>query len=119
MKTVLAAAFGAALLPFGGAAFADHQTHTHSHSHDTHAQMRVQEYVITVSCFRGPIREVIWDHPRAVFLESLVNYGYSYSEAESIANRICRDVTIVGNEQAQIDATYAVIAAQPPGTRRN
>ncbi|MEI4485821.1 hypothetical protein V8J36_06430 [Frigidibacter sp. MR17.14] len=47
--------------------------------------------VITVSCYRGPTPEVVWDHPRSVFIDSLVAVGYDYNTATSIATRICRD----------------------------
>lgn len=55
--------------------------------------------VITVSCFRGPTAAVIWDHPRPVFIDSLVAVGYDYNTATSIAERICRDADGVGNEE--------------------
>jgi hypothetical protein len=69
--------------------------------------------VVTVSCFRGPIRETVWDHPRAIFTESLVAVGYDYPRALSIATRICRDVTLVGNEAAIKAAMEQVIAEAP------
>lgn len=70
--------------------------------------------VVTVSCFRGPIRETVWDHPRAIFTESLVAVGYDYPSALSIATRICRDVTLVGDE-AGLKAAMEAIIAQAPG----
>lgn len=73
---------------------------------------------IVISCYRGPLTETIWDHPRAVFIDSLVSYGYSYPEASALAYRVCRDVTLVGNDQALLDATRAAITSQPPGARR-
>jgi hypothetical protein len=55
---------------------------------------------ITVSCFRGPWKEVIWDRPNAVFVDSLVNVGYTYERAHAIAERVCRDEALVGNPGA-------------------
>lgn len=81
-------------------------------------QVRVQPHTITVSCYRGPWRDTIWDHPQAVFIESLVAYGYSYPEAQALSMRICRDVTLVDDTEGLIAATYAAMAAQPPGARR-
>ena len=54
---------------------------------------------ITVSCWRGPWEEVIWDRPNAVFIDSLVNVGYSYERASAIAHRVCRDQDLVGNPE--------------------
>lgn len=55
--------------------------------------------VIHVSCYRGPWKEVIWDRPNAVFLDSLRAIGYDYATAEAIAERICRDPALVGNRE--------------------
>lgn len=55
--------------------------------------------VIHVSCWRGPWREVIWDRPNAVFVDSLVAVGYDFSTAHAIAERVCRDKTLVGNPE--------------------
>ncbi len=52
---------------------------------------------IHISCYRGPWKEVIWDRPNAVFIDSLVNAGYSYATASAIAERICRDPALVQN----------------------
>ncbi|OWU85768.1 hypothetical protein ATO6_02315 [Oceanicola sp. 22II-s10i] len=56
-----------------------------------------QTHTIVVSCFRGPWKEVIWDRPNSVFVESLVEVGYDYPSAHAIAERICRDDRLVGN----------------------
>ncbi len=55
---------------------------------------------IVVSCFRGPWREVIWDRPNAVFIDTLVSVGYDFSTAQAIGERVCRDITLVGNPGA-------------------
>jgi hypothetical protein len=54
--------------------------------------------VIIVSCFRGPWKEVIWDRPNSNFIDSLVNIGYDYPTSHAIAERVCRDDWLVGNE---------------------
>ncbi len=70
--------------------------------------------VVVVQCFRGPWREVIWDHPEAQFTESLVAVGYDYPSALSIANRICRDITLV-DDDAALKAAMERIIAEAPG----
>lgn len=52
---------------------------------------------IHISCYRGPWKEVIWDRPNPVFIDSLVSAGYGYPEATAIAERICRDPALVQN----------------------
>jgi hypothetical protein len=56
-------------------------------------------HVITVGCWRGPWKEVIWDRPEPVFLDDLVRIGYDYPTAQAIANRICRDQNLVGDKE--------------------
>lgn len=62
-------------------------------------QFQPTSHVIIVSCFRGPWKQVIWDHPNAKFIDSLVGVGYDYPTSESIANRICRDQDLVFNPE--------------------
>lgn len=69
--------------------------------------------VVTVSCFRGPWRDTIWDHPRAIFTDSLVAVGYDYPSALAISTRICRDVTLVGDDAAIKAAMEQIIADAP------
>ena len=72
---------------------------------------------IVVSCYRGPWKEVIWDRPNAVFIDSLVNVGYDYSTAAAIGERICRDKNLVGNPGA-LGASMANIVRSQGGQRR-
>lgn len=51
---------------------------------------------ITISCYRGPWKEVIWDRPNPIFIDTLMENGYSIVTASSIAHRICRDPGLVG-----------------------
>ena len=69
--------------------------------------------VVTVSCYRGPWKDVIWDRPEPIFTDSLVAVGYDFSNALAIGNRICRDITLVGNPQGLKAAMEAIIAAAP------
>lgn len=69
--------------------------------------------VVTVSCFRGPLVITAWDHPEAIFIESLVAVGYDYPSAESIGQRICKDSTLVGNPEGLKAAMEEIIAAAP------
>lgn len=55
---------------------------------------------ITVSCFRGPLDVVVWDRPRAVFIDSLVAAGYDYAEATAIGTRVCRDEALLNDRGA-------------------
>ena len=107
----IAAAIAAACL--GTPAAAHGQAHTHKHHHGaTAAGAR-----IVVSCFRGPWREVIWDRPNAVFVDSLVSAGYDYPAAHAIGERICRDATLVGNPAA-LKSTMEQILRDPKSGRR-
>ena len=69
--------------------------------------------VVRVSCFRGPLTVTAWDHPEAVFIESLVAVGYDYPSAWSIGDRICKDSTLVGNPDGLKAAMEQIIADAP------
>ncbi|WP_108894251.1 hypothetical protein [Palleronia abyssalis] len=69
--------------------------------------------VVVVSCYRGPWAQIIWDHPQAPFVDSLVNIGYSFSQATAIAERVCRDQTLVGNPDGLKAVTREIIATSP------
>lgn len=68
---------------------------------------------VYVSCYRGPWHDVIWDRPEAVFTESLVDVGYDYPSALAIATRICRDITLVGDNAALKAAMEQIIDEAP------
>ena len=99
------AVLAVALAVTGGQAMADLEAAPGNHWN--------QGGVVVVQCFRGPWHEVIWDHPEAKFTESLVAVGYDYPSALSIANRICRDITLVDDEAALKAAMEAIIAEAP------
>lgn len=69
---------------------------------------------IVASCFRGPLKHVIWDRPNPEFIDSLVGYGYSYEAAFAIAERVCRDQTGVGRPGHMVEATTRAIREEPP-----
>jgi hypothetical protein len=80
----------------------------HHHGYATH--------VITVSCYRRPWQEVIWDRPNPVFTDSLVSAGYTFPEAHAIAERVCRDASSVGRPGA-ISATMTdILRRTQPGS---
>ncbi len=54
---------------------------------------------VTISCFRGPLDQVIWDRPKAEFIDDLVGIGYSYANANAIGERICADQEGVSDPQ--------------------
>ncbi len=70
--------------------------------------------VITISCFRGPTRDVIWDRPNAVFVQDLVRTGYSFSQAHAIGERICRDEYGVSQPEYLKTTLLNIMAETPP-----
>lgn len=105
-KTFAVAFFGGALL-VGGAHFPAAATTFENRT-------AVATIVVTVSCFRGPFSEVIWDRPNPVFIDSLVEAGYSFPEAHAIGERVCRDPSTVDHPEAAIEVMYRIIAENPP-----
>ncbi|MBB97314.1 MAG: hypothetical protein CML68_22270 [Rhodobacteraceae bacterium] len=69
---------------------------------------------ITISCFRGPLPVVVWDRPNAVFVDDLVQYGYAYPQAYSIAETVCRDEYAVGNKGYMTQRLYELMNETPP-----
>lgn len=70
---------------------------------------------VTISCFRGPWQEVIWDRPNPVFIDSLVNVGYSFFEAQAIGERLCRDPSTVDQPERAVQVMNQILAQNPPG----
>lgn len=69
---------------------------------------------ITISCFRGIVKDVIWDRPNAVFVDDLTQLGYSYPTAHAIAERVCRDEYGVRNPEHQAATLLEILAETPP-----
>jgi len=69
--------------------------------------------VIIVSCFRGPWKEVIWDRPNSNFIDSLINIGYDYPTSHAIAERVCRDDWLVGNESGMKSEMIRIYRESP------
>lgn len=78
------------------------------------ARTELEPVVITVSCFRGPWRQVIIDQPTETFINSLVAAGYSSGEAYGIGVRVCRDQLSVGNPARLISETYRILGEEQP-----
>lgn len=74
----------------------------------------VNTIYVTVSCFRGPWTEVIWDRPNPIFIDSLVSAGYSFSEAQAIGERVCRDASTVDRPDRAVQVMHQIIAQSPP-----
>lgn len=89
-----------------------------AHGHHNYGAYGPTGNQIVVSCYRGPWKEVIWDRPNAVFVDSLVSVGYDFSTAAAIAERVCRDQTLVGNPGA-LKANMENIWHQPGSHRRH
>ncbi len=106
-----------------GTAAADGPQHGYGHGH-SHGHVHVQGHghnapvvervMITVSCFRGPWEEVIWDRPEPVFIDSLVSAGYTFPEAHAIAERVCRDSGGVGSPGHTQATMMQIFEDSPP-----
>lgn len=101
-RTCKSLVVAAALLLSPGLLMADgYHEHGHGHWHGNdghmHENVQVQRVTVTISCFRGPWQEVIWDRPEPVFVDSLVAAGYTFPEAHAISERVCRDIDGVNN----------------------
>lgn len=89
-------------------------SHVHRQPHG-HPDANVIQKTVRVSCFRGPFRVTAWDHPEPQFVDDLVAFGYDYPAAHAIGNRVCKDMTGVGNAAAMKRALLDAIAMTPPG----
>ena len=68
---------------------------------------------VVASCYRGPLHETLWDRPEGVFLDSLVGAGYDYLTAQAIADRICKDESLVDDPEVLRAALARILAASP------
>jgi len=99
--------------------------HEHGHGHwhgderHVHQTLQAQRVHVTISCFRGPWEEVIWDRPEPVFVDSLVAAGYSFPEAHAIAERVCRDIDGVGNPGHARSVMMQIFQDTPPHSTHN
>ena len=69
---------------------------------------------INISCYRGALPTVAWDRANAVFIQDLMQVGYSYEKATVIAEHICRDEFGVRNAEHQVMRLKEVLRADPP-----
>lgn len=67
-----------------------------------------------ISCYRGPFTAVAWDRPNAVFVDDLIEYGYTPTQAIAIGKRVCRDEWGVHNEEYLKQTLLRIISEQPP-----
>lgn len=72
---------------------------------------------INISCYRGALKTVAWDRPNAVFVEDLINYGYTWKEAHTIGERVCRDEWGVGNASHKKESLLRIMRDNPPSNR--
>ena len=105
IKYLACTALGGALLLGSGALVA---------ATGSHYPTVVNTIQVTVSCFRGPWQEVIWDRPNPVFIDSLVNVGYTFPEAHAIGERVCRDASTVDRPDRAVQVMHQIIAQNPP-----
>lgn len=90
-------------------------TATQSQAGDSYKRTYVAHgHTVVVSCYRGPWREVIWDRPEPLFIDSLVAAGYDYPTAHAMAERICRDQSLVGDREALRGTAQDVVNGTPP-----
>ncbi len=102
--SILIAGFAASAALFSGAAAAQ----------DLPTRPGTDAPAITISCFRGPWTDVIWDKPNAVFLEGLVRIGYSQEEAYAIGRRVCRDEYGIDEPEYLVATLRRILANEPP-----
>lgn len=83
-------------------------------AHDYAYRHGATTHVITVSCYRGPWDDVIWDRPNPEFTDSLVAAGYTFPEAHAIAERVCRDPSSVGQPSVLRATMTRILQTSPP-----
>lgn len=76
----------------------------------------IAQETIVISCYRGPWKEVIWDRPNGVFIDSLRANGYNLETAQNIAHYICRNEELVF-EPKKAKAALKEIMAETPRDR--
>lgn len=115
------AAFCTALVLGGAAAAHDkphhHKVHTYGQGYSYGHNYKpgyVVTRTVTITCYRGPWSEVIWDRPEPAFLESLAAVGYRPEEALAIGETVCRDKSIVGNPEGQKTKLRQILRTNPP-----
>lgn len=96
----------AILLALGSVSSTAHELQHHSH-------VTMRGNVITVACYRGPWDQVYWDRGLPAFYDSLTRAGYTPERAQAIADRVCRDQSLVGNPDALRREALRVISATP------
>lgn len=106
LKPFACAAIGGAMLVAGSTAPATATNYE--------IRMVVNQVTITVSCFRGPFSDVIWDRPNPVFIDSLIDAGYTFPEAHAIGERLCRDPSTVDRPDAAVAVMERIIRENPP-----
>ncbi|MEO9575481.1 MAG: hypothetical protein ABJ263_08395 [Tateyamaria sp.] len=67
-----------------------------------------------ISCFRGPWKVVHWDRPAAIFIDELVEYGYTQTQALAIGERICREEYGVDRPEWMEAQLRRIVAETPP-----
>jgi len=111
------------LLSVGPLSADGYHEHGHGHCHGNdghmHQNIRVEQVTVTISCFRGPWQDVIWDRPEPVFVDSLVAAGYSFPEAHAISERVCRDIDGVDNPAHSRAVLAQIFRETPPHYTHN
>ncbi|MBT0957919.1 hypothetical protein IV417_11000 [Alphaproteobacteria bacterium KMM 3653] len=86
----------------------------HAASADTNFVSKPSAQPIHASCYRGPLKAMIWDRPDGTFVEDLISFGYDPANAQAIATMLCRDQTLVGNPGRFRAALLFEIKRNPP-----
>ena len=73
---------------------------------------------VVASCYRGPLKQVIWDRPNAIFVESLTSVGYRHAEAYAIAEQVCRNQDLVDRPEAMSKEVRRILRTSPPDGRQ-
>jgi len=70
---------------------------------------------ITISCYRGWLADTVaWDRPNSVFVEDLVQLGYSRNRALAGGAHACRDEYGVNNPTHQRAQLVRILQEDPP-----
>ena len=113
MNKLMSLAGGFALLATGALA---HETgvmgHTgHAGQNAHYAELPPIKFVtVTISCYRGPIKEIIRDRANGEFITSLMQVGYDRVEATQFADSICRSPDLIDSPEKRRAAVYEILS---------
>ncbi len=78
------------------------------------ATQSIAQTKIIVECYRGPLDRVVWDKAEPNFINSLIDAGYSNSQAVVFADGICRNPDLLRNPSKIRAAVLRELRVNPP-----